>query len=409
MAQSHKRHSRLVQISVPSVTQGPAFFGERQKDGSVPIVLIPAKRSPASMWMQVPSGVYCLWQRAGKDMGIAPPGLHRKYSWWRVAYIVTQQSCTYDAPVQRCPTADNVMVNVDLTLVFRILDPGAFVYKLGASRFDELLSAAAEEAIRGLVRSQTHDKIYSLRQSAKEDMLVMLKNKFQEFGVSFDDAKIADVQLPSEVQTSLERTTILTRKIDVENKDFEFEATKVQHTLDLKVQEGTVTNERAVAKARAHIKRLEVEKARALLKVEEEKELAIIKARESAGIMTYNADMRLRRDKLDAQKDAAQRITTVEGQCAAARTKASEMEKVAEVEAKARLEVAKAAAQGMLHQAEAQQAAAEKLKTKREHELAVARIQAKARVARKGKMIVSADQGDSVIRSVVGDSLSQLD
>lgn len=74
-----------------------------------------------------------------------------------VAYIVTQQSCTYNAPVKSCPTKDNVMVDCELTIVFSIgpspEDVKAFVYNLGAVKFNDFLSAEIEEAIRQLVRA----------------------------------------------------------------------------------------------------------------------------------------------------------------------------------------------------------------------------------------------------------------
>lgn len=67
------------------------------------------------------------------------------------------------------------MVNVDLSLTFKIgPDTEAarkFVYRLGAHRFDELLSAEAEEAIRGLVYSVTHDKVNDLREEFAVGML----------------------------------------------------------------------------------------------------------------------------------------------------------------------------------------------------------------------------------------------
>lgn len=55
------------------------------------------------------------------------------------------------------------MVQVDLTLVFTIVQAGKFVYSIGAIKFNDLLRAAAEESIRGLVRGVSHDKVYELR------------------------------------------------------------------------------------------------------------------------------------------------------------------------------------------------------------------------------------------------------
>jgi regulator of protease activity HflC (stomatin/prohibitin superfamily) len=34
--------------------------------------------------------------------------------------MITRATITYNAPARNCPTADNVMVHVDLSLTFRI-------------------------------------------------------------------------------------------------------------------------------------------------------------------------------------------------------------------------------------------------------------------------------------------------
>src|SRR5688572_20222362 len=52
----------------------------------------------------------------------------------RVVYLVTKQSCTYYYSVTNCPTKDNVMVKVEVTLVFRVLKASQFVYSIGATK-----------------------------------------------------------------------------------------------------------------------------------------------------------------------------------------------------------------------------------------------------------------------------------
>ena len=76
---------------------------------------------------------------------MAPPGIQMCKPWYNhVAYMVTQQSCTYNAPVKSCPTKDNVMVDCELTLVFAIgpdpVDVKNFVYNLGALKFSNYYS-----------------------------------------------------------------------------------------------------------------------------------------------------------------------------------------------------------------------------------------------------------------------------
>ncbi|CAK0850724.1 unnamed protein product [Prorocentrum cordatum] len=127
-------HSRCVQQDVSRISDAVSKFSEKGERGEIPLVLIPAHRSPFSgtgWWLTIPTGCYCLMQRFGKDVGLAPPGGSLKPPFYRIAYIVTQQSCTYNAPVLECPTSDNVRVSVDMVITFMIRDPSKFVYKLG--------------------------------------------------------------------------------------------------------------------------------------------------------------------------------------------------------------------------------------------------------------------------------------
>jgi regulator of protease activity HflC (stomatin/prohibitin superfamily) len=110
-------HSRCVQLDVRDMTQAVSLFSTKNDMGEIPLVLIPVRRARTSMFLKVPVGVSCLLQKWGKDNELASPGL-KFYPWYyRIGYVVTNQSCTYNAPVQQCPTSDNVMVQVDCTVV----------------------------------------------------------------------------------------------------------------------------------------------------------------------------------------------------------------------------------------------------------------------------------------------------
>ena len=107
------------------------------------MVLVPSGRACCSCFYHIPSGVNTIVHVCGDDAypdGLAPPGIQCCEPWYNhVAYMVTQQSCTYNAPVKSCPTKDNVMVDCELTLVFSIgpdpTDVKNFVYNLGALKF----------------------------------------------------------------------------------------------------------------------------------------------------------------------------------------------------------------------------------------------------------------------------------
>lgn len=226
----HKNKTQLLQQNIWDPLEANHVFNE-EHGNTVPLVLIPADRWCCSCYYHIPSGVHTLVHTCGRDAypdGIAPAGLQMCKPYWnRAAYMVTMQSCTYNAPVKSCPTKNNVMVDCELTLVFSI-GPDTqqvkdFIYNLGAPKFNEFLAAECEESIRQLIRVTPLDEVYELRGSSCEHVQNVLKNlndKFADFGVTFTKAVITDIVLNHELRTILQGTTEFKTKIKELEKEF---------------------------------------------------------------------------------------------------------------------------------------------------------------------------------------------
>jgi len=86
---------------------------------------------------------------------------------------VTMQTIVMDLPVKACKTKDNVTVNIDVALAFRIMgdpdlgeDPNLvriFVYELTPRGLEQQLRDAQDEEVRTLARSLKHTEIYGIR------------------------------------------------------------------------------------------------------------------------------------------------------------------------------------------------------------------------------------------------------
>lgn len=87
------------------------------------------------MFLTIPAGCACIVERNGVKLGEWAPGRHKADWRHRVAFVVTQHTCTYNYTVHDCATRDNVLARVDLTLVFNIDNATTFVYKIGATHF----------------------------------------------------------------------------------------------------------------------------------------------------------------------------------------------------------------------------------------------------------------------------------
>jgi hypothetical protein len=90
------------------------------------------------------------------------------------------QTVVFDLPVKACKTKDNVTVNIDIALAFRIMgnaelgeDPELvrkFVYELKPRGLEQQLRDAQDEAVRGLARSLRHTEIYGIRSGNTNQM-----------------------------------------------------------------------------------------------------------------------------------------------------------------------------------------------------------------------------------------------
>ena len=153
------------------------------------LLLRPSGGCCCSYFFTIPTGCYALVTKHGADMDyesadgtrstVWPEGLHFFYPpWIGVSYLVTKQSVVLDLPVKACKTKDNVTVNIDMALVFRIMGDEAlgedpelvrnFVYAVKPKGLEQQLRDAQEEAIRGCARSLKHTEIYGIRSGGKK-------------------------------------------------------------------------------------------------------------------------------------------------------------------------------------------------------------------------------------------------
>jgi len=307
--------------------------------------------------LQIPSGVFALMTKHGKYIGIYEAGRHFLAPWYRVAYMVTRQSTAYNAPVKNCPTADNVMVKVDLLLVFHINDPEKFVYKLGAEKFGDLLASSAEEGIRSLVRGTTHNKAYELRGKGASEMISSLNENFSHFGVIFSAATITNVVLPEGLAEALENQTVFEAKKQEQQKHQEYEMKVLNDKEALSREELNKKNERLSADEEAK--------------------------KERQFIMKETAEIEFLKKKRLAEIDAEQRAN------------------VMEIEAQGLKKAAKLEGEALLEKAYAEEKAAGKLHSIRQLELEKLKVSTLKAVAENGKIVISGNNGDNLIAQIL--------
>eukprot|EP00818_Percolomonas_sp_WS_P006330 CAMPEP_0117441544 /NCGR_PEP_ID=MMETSP0759-20121206/3689_1 /TAXON_ID=63605 /ORGANISM="Percolomonas cosmopolitus, Strain WS" /LENGTH=393 /DNA_ID=CAMNT_0005233401 /DNA_START=213 /DNA_END=1394 /DNA_ORIENTATION=+ len=378
-----------------------SIFSKKTHDGRLPLVLIPQNRSILSLFMKIPDGVHVVMHKFGKFVPNVTPGLKVLPPWFRVAYLVSKQSNAYNSPIAHCPTSDNVETQVDLTLVFRIQDARKFVEHLGALKFDELLKAAIEESTRSLVRSTSHDKVYELRGSRASTFLEELNSKFNDkFGVVFTDATITNVLLPGELATTLQTETTFDSKQKEETKSHQFQLKVLNDKADLAMKTLKAQNDRLAQNEIARKERALIQKEQQEIEAQRQKQLAIIKAEEDAATRKYKAETEFNNAKLQGEKEASEIILRAEGESQATKIQADEYSETQQTRSKAEAKAAESKARALLIEAEAEKAAAAHLKSRREFELQMKRLDVLKKMARSGRVIISGQEGDKFIQAL---------
>lgn len=402
-------HGKLVQRSIGrAVTADKQFAKVTRANGfiEIPIVLVPRTPMLFNAYLNVPSGPFVLWQKWHKDMGQLSPGAIWFWpSWCRISHIVTRATITYNAPSQNCPTADNVMVNVDLSLTFRI-GPDAdaarnFIYRLGAHRFDEFLSAETEESIRGLVYGVTHDRVNDLREEFAVGMLATLNSKVNPYGVQIMNVKITDVKLPQVLQERLERTTAFKTKMGELEKTFENRVRVLEDEATKKLETIRRSNAREIQKISAERKRYEIERKEIEERANGDARVQEVKAISEAEVALKQAKGEERVAKVKARQDAEAHLKKTQMECQKLIIEAEQKANVLIKDGEAALKVAKSQAAAMIARAEAEAEGAKLLAEKRRYELEWARLEVLKKIAKTGRKFISGKKGEQILNDLV--------
>lgn len=410
------RKSVLIQKRIASASDALREF--EVKDDVIPVVLIPARRCCLSCWFTVPTGPHCILHRFGKDENpgeLAATGFQCSPSCNEIAYCITSKTITYEAPVKHCPTADNVMVDCYLSIIFSI-GPSAgdvkrFAYRLGAGRFDEFLYAALEEGIRHLIRSNLHTAIHDLKGSTDagvENTRAELNRKFNRFGVKFSNLAITDVKFKEELQHTLQQKTEFDSKIKEEAKKQKNAMDQIEFEKTRRIQVLTQTNARTIQDLQAKRTRIEIDRQKIEVDEKGKAEVRVLEAEQKSSIGKLKAQSELDVAKNKGLKEKEQVVADARATDTATRIKVEQDCKNSIFHAQQKLLVAKAKAASIVAEAEAESLASANLKLRREHDLRMAKAEVFQTIAKSNKIVIGGLQGDMLInemldKSVMGD------
>lgn len=390
-------HSRVVQRRISNPMAAQTEF-DNIRNGEIPIVLVPSWATFFKFLYTIPSGVFVLYQKWHAKQGLLPPGLIMFWpAWYRVSHIVTRQSRTYNAPVQNCPTSDNVMVHIDVSITFQIQDAEVFVYELGAHRFDEFLSAQTDEAIRGLVHEVEAMQVHDLREEFAMGMKSGLNSKANPFGVTILNVKITNVQLPPDLSKTLQNTTSFKTMMEQQEK---------KHTADMRIllddAEQKLTairknNERSVQNLRAAQQRALVSREEQLVTTRTKLEVAQVNEKTTAAVNLTQAKSKKVNAKAEGERRKVEMVEKIRAETEADKIRADQDLENEKIKAASSILAAKSTAQGILADAKTEEMASRQLSELRSFNVKNRRLDVLAKIAESGKMVIGGDTGEKLL------------
>ncbi|RCV56967.1 SPFH domain-containing protein [Marinitenerispora sediminis] len=254
--------------------------------------------------VEIEQGTTGVLTKFGAVVGVLDPGRHYLWHpWARVDFVVdTSTEIPYTAPVQACPTRENVpLKSIEFFLKFRIIDAVAFVRTIGASNFDLVLSNAVQDAIRQRSRQVRTEGAYDLRGSDVADMQDLLNRQLSRYGVRIMGCNIPDVQLPNQYQQHLATRERVAKELVAYEQEWELTRKRRIDTLLMDIERSKKTRDAKIVEVNAALNKARKDVAQML----EEQETEAQRVR-------YEIETRGRADLVAAQNEAKaqQRLAT---------------------------------------------------------------------------------------------------
>ncbi len=137
----------------------------------------------------------------GKYKGIIDPGLRVVFpviqSWRRVDMRVK----TIDVPDQDCMTKDNVSVNVNAVLYYKV--SGAEKAILEVEHYDYAVSQLSQTTMRDVVGEVTLDKLLAERDALSKRIKQIVDKATDPWGIKIESVELKHIELPQDMKRTM--------------------------------------------------------------------------------------------------------------------------------------------------------------------------------------------------------------
>ncbi|MFZ2544359.1 MAG: slipin family protein [Candidatus Saccharimonadales bacterium] len=137
----------------------------------------------------------------GKFSGIKNPGLRIIVPIFQRIIKVDVRTNTIDIPKQEVITKDNVTVNVDAVVYFRVVDAEKAV--LETQNFIYASSQFAQAALRDVTGNVELDALLGQRDSVSSQIKEIVDIQAEKWGIDVESVKIQNIELPADMKRAM--------------------------------------------------------------------------------------------------------------------------------------------------------------------------------------------------------------
>lgn len=137
----------------------------------------------------------------GRFTGIREPGLRMVFPIFQRMVKVDQRTSTIDIPKQEVITKDNVTVNVDAVVYFRVVDAQKAV--LEVANFVYASSQFAQAALRDVTGNVDLDSLLGKRDEVSSQIKKIVDIQTEKWGIDVEVVKIQNIELPQDMKRAM--------------------------------------------------------------------------------------------------------------------------------------------------------------------------------------------------------------
>ncbi len=142
--------------------------------------------------------------RLGRFAGVRGPGIFLLLPWIeRTPFTIDLRTMTSSFTAEQTLTRDNVPVNVDTILFWRVIDPGRAV--LQVADYVSAVMGVAQTALRDIIGQNDLSRVLSERASIDASMTEVMDAQTESWGIKVSSVQMRDIKIPDVLQDAMSR------------------------------------------------------------------------------------------------------------------------------------------------------------------------------------------------------------